>query len=50
LLEKLKADFDWILELVNKTPVSLQETAFKMILEQWFGANRRVRPHRFLRQ
>jgi hypothetical protein len=25
------------LELVNKTPTALQETAFKMILEQWFA-------------
>jgi len=28
-----------ILELVNKAPAALQETAFKMILEQWFGTN-----------
>jgi hypothetical protein len=39
LLDKLKVDFDEILELVNKTPVPLQETAFKMILERWFAAN-----------
>jgi hypothetical protein len=39
LLDKLKADFDGILELVNKAPASLQETAFKMILERWFAAN-----------
>ena len=39
MLEKLKADFDAILELVNKTPPALQEMAFKMILERWFGAN-----------
>jgi hypothetical protein len=39
MLDKLKADFDGILELVNKTPQPLQETAFKMILEQWFAAN-----------
>ncbi len=39
MLEKLKADFDAILELVNKTPPALQETAFKMILERWFSAN-----------
>jgi hypothetical protein len=38
LLDKLKADFDQILELVNKTPAPLQETAFKMILENWFAA------------
>jgi hypothetical protein len=31
MLDKLKADFDRIMELVNKTPASLQETAFKMI-------------------
>lgn len=39
MLDKLKADFDAIIELVNKTPPSLQEMAFKMILEQWFSAN-----------
>jgi hypothetical protein len=39
MLDKLKADFDGILELVNKTPQALQETAFKMILERWFAAN-----------
>lgn len=39
MLDKLKADFDAIIELVNKTPAPLQETAFKMILEQWFSAN-----------
>ena len=39
MLDKLKADFDGILELVNKAPQALQETAFKMILEQWFAAN-----------
>jgi hypothetical protein len=39
MLDKLKADFDAILELVNKTPAPLQETAFKIILEQWFTAN-----------
>jgi hypothetical protein len=39
MLEKLKADFEGIIELVNKTPAPLQETAFKMILEQWFIAN-----------
>jgi hypothetical protein len=37
MLDKLKADFDGILELVNKTPQALQETAPKMILEQWFA-------------
>lgn len=36
MLDKLKADFDEILALVNKTPAPLQETALKMILEQWF--------------
>lgn len=36
MLDKLKADFDEIIALVNKTPASLQETALKMILEQWF--------------
>lgn len=39
MLDKLKADFDAIIELVNKAPAPLQETAFKMILEQWFSAN-----------
>ena len=39
MLDKLKADFDAIIELVNKAPAPLQETAFKMILEQWFNAN-----------
>jgi hypothetical protein len=39
MLDKLKADFDRIMELVNKTPAPLQETALKMILEQWFCAN-----------
>jgi hypothetical protein len=31
MLDKLKADFDEIIELVNKAPAALQETAFKMI-------------------
>jgi hypothetical protein len=44
MLDKLKADFDAILELVNKTPPALQETAFKMILEQWFSANTAPKP------
>jgi hypothetical protein len=39
MLEKLKADFDGILELVSKCPTPLQDTAFKMILERWFAAN-----------
>lgn len=39
MLDKLKADFDGILELVNMAPQALQETAFRMILEQWFAAN-----------
>ena len=39
MLDKLKADFDGIMELVNKTPAPLQETAFKMLLEQWFIEN-----------
>ena len=39
MLDKLKADFDGILELVNKTPAPLQETAFKMILEKSFATN-----------
>ncbi len=44
MLDKLKADFDRIIELVNKTPAPLQETAFKMILEQWFNANTAPKP------
>lgn len=44
MLDKLKADFDGIIELVNKAPAPLQETAFKMILEQWFNANTAPRP------
>ena len=39
MLDKLMADFDGILELVNKAPAPLQEMAFKMIMEQWFSAN-----------
>ena len=39
MLDKLKMDFDGILELVNKCPAPLQETALKMILERWFSAN-----------
>lgn len=39
MLSKLKADFDEILELVNKCPANLQELAFKVILEHWFTAN-----------
>ena len=44
MLDKLKADFDGIIELVNKTPAPLQEMAFKMILEQWFNANATPKP------
>jgi hypothetical protein len=44
MLDKLKADFDGIIELVNKTPASLQEIAFRMILEQWFNANTAPKP------
>ncbi len=36
MLDKLKADFDGILELVNKCPPGLQELALKTILEHWF--------------
>ena len=39
MIDKLKADFDEILALVDKTPASLQELAFKMILDHWFTAN-----------
>lgn len=45
MLDKLKADFDEILKLVNKAPTQLQETAFKMILEQWFRTNTVPTPH-----
>jgi hypothetical protein len=44
MLDKLKADFDGIIDLVNKTPAPLQEIAFKMILEQWFSANTAPKP------
>ena len=39
MLDKLRADFDGILELVQKAPAPLQETALKMILERWFATN-----------
>jgi hypothetical protein len=39
LLDKLKADFDGILELVQKVPEPLRESALKLILEQWFALN-----------
>lgn len=39
MLDKLKSDFDAIIELVNKAPQSLQEMAFKMIMEHWFASN-----------
>lgn len=44
MLDKLKADFDAIIELVNKAPSPLQETALKMILEQWFSSNVAPKP------
>jgi hypothetical protein len=44
MLDKLKADFDAIIDLVSKTPPALQEMAFKMILEQWFNANIAPKP------
>lgn len=44
MLDKLKADIDKIMELVNKTPAPLQETALKVILEQWFSANTAPKP------
>lgn len=44
MLDKLKSDFDKIIKLVNMTPAPLQETAFKMILEQWFNANTAPKP------
>ena len=44
MLDKLKSDFDGIIALVNKTPAPLQETAFKMILQQWFIANTAPKP------
>jgi hypothetical protein len=45
MLDKLKADFDGIIELVNKAPAPLQELAFKIILEQWFIANTSPTPN-----
>lgn len=39
MLEKLKSDFQDILDLVSKAPAPLQETALKQILEHWFAAN-----------
>jgi len=39
MLDKLKADFDGILELVQKVPDPLKETALKIILDHWFTAN-----------
>jgi hypothetical protein len=44
LLDKLKAEFDAILELVNRTPAPLQETAFRLILEKWFATNAALSP------
>jgi hypothetical protein len=44
MLDKLKTDFDAILELVSKAPGPLQETALKMILEQWFSFNAAPKP------
>ena len=39
MLDKLKADFDEIIKLVQQAPAPLQETALKVILEYWFSAN-----------
>ena len=39
MLDKLKADFEEIVELVKKAPAPLQETAFKILLEHWFKSN-----------
>jgi hypothetical protein len=44
MLNKLKADFDEIIELVNKAPAPLQELALRMILEQWFITNTAPKP------
>jgi len=44
MLDKLKADFDEIIKLVQKAPAPLQETALRIILEQWFSANTTPRP------
>jgi hypothetical protein len=44
MLDKLKKDFEAIIDLVNKAPPALQETALKMILEQWFVANTAPKP------
>jgi len=42
MLNRLKADIDGILELVQKCPPALQETALKVILEHWFMGNAAV--------
>jgi len=42
MLDKLKADFDGILELVTKCPANLQEMALKTILEHWAASNTRI--------
>jgi hypothetical protein len=39
VLDKLKVDFEGILELVQKCPPNLQETALRTILEHWFAVN-----------
>jgi hypothetical protein len=44
MLDKLKSDFDGIIDLVKKAPSPLQETALKIILEHWFTANVPARP------
>jgi hypothetical protein len=44
MLAKLKADFDGILELVQKCPANLQETALKTILEHWFTSSTATPP------
>jgi hypothetical protein len=44
MLDKLKAEFDDIIELTKKAPAPLQELAFKMILEQWFNSNATPKP------
>lgn len=44
MLDKLKGDFDGILELVQKCPANLQEIALKTILENWFATNIPVSP------
>lgn len=44
MLDKLKTDFDEILQLVKRCPTDLQETALKTLLDNWFRLNTAVLP------